>query len=181
MQRRCRLRGWRAAGLCNYLERAGRCRRGRTTSRLIFDFGVCVQVGPAVDNLHMLKTCGEKTRAVVVNFDCPGDAADVRGYALRDRLRQFLLERDIADVEPSARFQNACDLAKHSRLVGRKVQNAVGDDAVNGRIGKRNLVNGGKMKLHVGISARLSIGLGALDHRQRHVDADGAASIPNQF
>ena len=149
--------------------------RGRAAAGLIFDFRVGVQVGAAVDDLDMLETGGEQAAAVVVDANGSGDAANVGGDAVGDGLGQFVLESDIADGETAAGLEDAGDFAEDGGLVGREIENAVGDDAIDGGIGQRNLVDGGEVELDIGVAAGVGVGAGALDHGGRHIDADGAA------
>ena len=57
---------------------------GRAASRLIFDLGISIQIGPAIHNLYVLKSSSEQPLAVVVNLDCSSNAADIGGQALGD-------------------------------------------------------------------------------------------------
>ena len=57
----------------------------RAATGLAFDFGVGVEVGAAVDDLHGLEAGLAQFGAVVVDADGAGDAADIGGEALCDR------------------------------------------------------------------------------------------------
>ncbi len=148
--------------------------RGRAASRLIFDFRVGVQVAAAVDNFNMLETGIKQAAEILVNANGAGDAANISGDAVGDGLGEIVLESDIADGETSAGLEDARDFAKDSGLVGREIENAIGDDAVDGGIGQRNFVDGGEMEVDIGIAAGGCVGARAIDHGGRHIDADGA-------
>ena len=148
--------------------------RGRAASGLILDFRVGIQVAAAVDNFNMLETGVEQAAAVVVDANGAGDAANISGDAVGDGLGQIVLESDIADGETAAGLEDARDFAKDGGLVGREIENAVGDDAVDGGIGQRNFVDGGEMEVDIGVAAGGRVGAGAIDHGGRHIDADGA-------
>src|ERR1700738_1402985 len=54
-----------------------------------------------------------------------------------------------------------------------KIDDAIRDDAVHGRIWGRNLIDGGLVELTVCVAASLSVGPRPLDHGGGHVDANG--------
>ena len=98
---------------------------------------------------------------------------------LRDGLGQIVLQSDVADGEAAAGLEDARDFAKDSGLVGREIEDAVGDDAIDGGIRQRNFVDGGRVELDIGVAAGLGVGARPLDHGGRHIDADGAAFGPD--
>ena len=69
----------------------------------------------------------------------------------------------------------AGDLAEDGRLVGGEIEDAVGDDAIDGSVGEGDAVDGGLEEFDVRVAAGEGVGAGALDHGGGHVDADGAA------
>ncbi len=73
----------------------------------------------------MLEACREQPVSVVADQDCPGDAADVGGHALRYGLGQLVLEGNVADGHAAAGFEDAGNLAEYGRFVGSKIENAV--------------------------------------------------------
>src|ERR1700761_8071059 len=123
----------------------------------------------------MLEARSDKSFPVVVHLDGSPDATDVSSHALRYVLGKVVLQRDIADGKPAARLQNSSDLAKYSRLVGSKIKHTVGDNTVNGSIRQWNFFVLAQVDLAVGVSATQRVGPGALDHRRRHVDANGTS------
>ena len=78
------------------------CHGGRTTTGLVLDLGVGVEVGAAVDDLDVLEAGGEEAGAVVLDWNGAGDAADVGGHTAGDGLWELCLERDVADGEAAA-------------------------------------------------------------------------------
>src|ERR1700730_10120873 len=52
----------------------------------------------------------------------------------------------------------------------------VADDAIDRSIRNGKVVNGPKIKLDICVAAILRVRSGSLDHRWRHVDADGLSS-----
>ena len=94
--------------------------------------------------------------------------------------REGLLEGDVAGGEASAGLEDAGDLAEDGGLVGGEVDDAIGDDAIDGGGGEGHVVDGGEVELDVGegdaVDAVACGCGGAGDHGGGHVDADGLAS-----
>ena len=98
---------------------------------MVLHLRVCVEVCATVHNLYMLEARSEQTGAVVFDSDSASDTANIRGHAAGNRFRQFSLESDIADGETTAGLENSGNFTKHGRLVRCKIQNAVGDHAID--------------------------------------------------
>src|ERR1700727_1823675 len=89
--------------------------------------------------------------------DSATNTAHIGSHALGDGFWQFTLERDVTDREASAGLEDAGNLSKDSRLIRGKVENAVGDDAIDRGIRQRDVVDGGLVELDIGVSTSLCI------------------------
>src|SRR5665213_414117 len=147
----------------------------RTAARLVLNFRIGIQVRTAVHDLDMFKACREQTSTVVVDLDGTCDATHVGGHALGHGFGKFMFKGDVADDDSPSRLENAGDLAEDGWLVGRKIENAIRDDAVDRCVRKRNLFDGGLIELDVGVSTCLGVRTSALDHGPSHVDPYGTA------
>ena len=157
-------------------RQTGRGGHGRgAAGDLVRHLGVGVEVRPGVNHLHMEEAGLLQSAAIVVEEDSPGDAADVGHHVTGQRLRQRLLEGDVADGGPTARLEDAVHLSEHGPLVRRQVDDAVADDAVRAGVGQRQPVDGGEVKRDVAHSPPIRVPPRPVDHFRRHVDADGLA------
>lgn len=75
---------WRAA--CPFLHCRG------AAPRLMFNFGLCIQVCAAINDFDIAEASSQQTGAVVVDMDCSSDAADIGSHASRNCLRQLALK-----------------------------------------------------------------------------------------
>ena len=76
---------------------------------------------------------------------------------------------------PPAGLEHAQRLAKHLGLLGRQVDDAVGDHEVDRAVRDRQVLDLAESELDVGhAGARAAFAARLLDHRRRHVDADHA-------
>src|SRR5688500_8181991 len=90
--------------------------RWRTAPALILDLGISVKVASSVHNLHRSEARLVKLAAVLFDWDCAGDAADVGHQILTDFIGQRLLQGDVADRQTTAGFQYPGDLSEDRRL-----------------------------------------------------------------
>jgi len=66
----------------NDLKRICSVHRWRATSRLIFDFGVSIQISAAIDDFDVLESGSQQTSSIFVDLDGSGNAANIGGNAL---------------------------------------------------------------------------------------------------
>src|SRR6185295_15816158 len=78
----------------------------RAAPALVLDLGIGVQVLSGIHDVYGSEACVSQLLAIVVNGDGTGDTADVGHQVLADLRRQRLLEGDVADGQPAARFQD---------------------------------------------------------------------------
>ena len=147
---------------------------GGAADGLVFNLGIGVEVGLGVDDLDVLESGGFELALVVGDADGAGDAANVGHDVVGEFGREGFLEGDIGDGEAAAGLEDADDLLKDGGLVGGEIDDAVGDDAIDGGGGEGNFIDGGKEELDVFDVGLASVFVGAVDHGLGHVDADGA-------
>jgi len=78
-------------------------------------------------------------------------------------------------MQPAARFQRPEGLAEYLALVGREIDDAVGQDHVGGGLGHRQVLDLAEAELHLRVAALICIAARLGDHLRRHVDADDVA------
>ena len=90
-------------------------------------------------------------------------------------LRRLAREDDVGRPQPPARLQHAMSLAQDGVLVGREVDDAVGDDDVERRVGEGHVLHLAEAEAHVLGADAAGVATGKLDHVGAHVEADDAA------
>ena len=93
--------------------------------------------GALLEDLHVPEPGGLYKVDVGLLVDRAGQAADVRAHRLLDGLGEPLQHDRVGDHQPSAGPQHAEGLAEDLLLVGREVDDAVGDDDVDRGVGHR--------------------------------------------
>src|SRR5205807_3811606 len=97
------------------------------------------------------------------------DAADPEFHAFANVRRNVSAKDNIGNRESSARLQNAKRFANHAVLISRKIDDAVGDDDVDGIIGERNIFDGSFEEFYVFGAGFFLIFAGQREHFVRHV------------
>jgi len=104
-----------------------------------------------------------------------GDASAMSGQVGRESGRQIGGADDIGDREASAGFEDAEGFAEHPGFIGREIDNAVGDDDVDGAVSDGEIFDLTEAKLDIGRSDVDGIGYGFGEHGNGHIDAENAA------
>ena len=122
-------------------------------------------------------------RPVSETSTAPATQPIQRLHHLEHFRRQRFDQRHVGHGDASAGFQHARHFAPDLRLVGRKVDDAVGNDGVHGIVGDGQMLDFAKAEFDVvqagflpvmrDVVARLA------EHFRRHVHADGAAGGAN--
>src|SRR5207248_6402412 len=84
------------------------------------------------------------------------------------------VDHDIGELQAAAGTQDAVDLREHRLLVGNEVDYAVRDDDVERLVGDGQRLDQGLVQPDVRETHLAGTGLGPLEHRGGHVDADRA-------
>lgn len=167
----------RAATRLDYRETG---HRWGAAAALILHFGVGIEVGPGVDDLHCGKSRFGQLPAVVSDGDSSSDATDVGHQILANLGWQRLLEGNIADRQSSSRFQHPGDFSEHGGLVRSQIDDAVAYHTVHRSGRQRQLVDIRLMELDIpdrlAVSALGGILTGKLQHLSGHIDTDCLAS-----
>ena len=112
---------------------------------------------------------------VLVAGQRAGDAADVLRQVGARGVVHAGVGDDVGDGEAAAGLEHAGGLAQHLRLVGREVDDAVGEDDVDGVGRQRDRLDVALEPVHV-LDARLRlVGAGEVEHLVGHVEAVGGA------
>src|SRR5882762_10272236 len=135
----------------------------------LFDF-----VNASGLDVHGFKAGGIKFDAVLILLEGAGDAADPEFHALANVSRDFTANDDIGDCQTAAGPEDAI-------LVARQIDDAVGDDDVDGVVGKRNVFNGTLQKLDVFDAGFFLVFAGEGEHFVSHVQTEGFAGGANAF
>jgi len=93
----------------------------------------------------------------------PGLRADIR------------LHEDVADLESTARLEDACYLLHGRELVGEQIQHAVRDDDIGPTVGDRKRLGESLVKVNIRESTLGRACSGTHEHRWCHVDTDDLA------
>src|ERR1035437_307390 len=122
---------------------------------------------------------GGELGAVVVLFERAGDAADPKQHALADGVGDLAVGDDIGDGEAAAGTQHAEGLAQHAVLVAGKIDDAVGEDDVDGVVGERDVFDLTLEELDVGGACLALVFAREGEHVVRHVEAICFTSWPD--
>lgn len=103
---------------------------------------------------------------------------DRAAYSLRPRFDareemrgQFLLQDDVGKLQPAALFQDSVDFLEKPWFLRRKIDNAVGDDRIEGVVRKWQQVRGYKHNFGVCNPHGGEVGRSSSDHFRRKIDA----------
>jgi hypothetical protein len=99
----------------------------------LFDF-----VNASGLDVHGFKAGGIKFDAVLILLEGAGDAADPEFHALANVSGDFTANDDIGDCQTAAGPEDAEGFTEDAILVARQIDDAVGDDDVDGVVGKRS-------------------------------------------
>src|ERR1700693_4198513 len=99
-------------------------------------------------DVHGFETGGIQFVAVFVLLESPGDAADPEFHALANVSGNFTANNDIGDGTAPAGFEDTEGFAEDAIFVTGKIDDAVGDDDVDGAVRQRNVLNGALQDFH---------------------------------
>src|SRR6267378_3307855 len=142
----------------------------------LFDF-----VNASGLDVYGFKASGMKFVAVLVLLEGAGDAANPEFHALANVGGDFTANDDIGDGEAAAGPEHAESFTEDAILVAREIDDAVGDDDVDGIVGKRNVFNGALQKLDVFDAGFFLVFAGEGEHFVSHVQTKGFAGGANAF
>src|SRR6266404_5316592 len=135
-------------------------------------------------NVHGFKTGGIKLVAVFVLLECAGDAADPEFHTFANVSGDFTANDDIGHGKAAAGFQHAEGFAEDTILVAGKIDDAVGDDDVDGVVRQRDVFNDALEKFNVFDAGFFLVLAGEREHFVGHVQtvgfAGGADSSPGE-
>src|SRR6266850_7298882 len=126
-------------------------------------------------DVHGFETSGIKFVAVFVLLEGAGDAADPEFHTLANVSGDFTANDDIGDCQTTAGPEDAEGFTEDAILVDRQIDDAVGDDDVDGVVGKRNVFNGALQKLDVFDAGFFLVFAGEGEHFVSHVKTEGFA------
>src|SRR5436190_7334693 len=119
--------------------------------------------------------------AIFIFFQCARDAADPEFHTLANIRGNVAANDNIGYREASAGLENAKRFGKDAVLVARKIDDAIGDNDVDGVIRQRNVFNGAFQKLDVRDAGLFLILPGQGQHFVGHVQAISFARGPDAF
>src|SRR5882672_10041924 len=120
-------------------------------------------------DVHGFETGGIKLVAVFVLLECAGDAADPEFHTFANVSGDFTANDDIGDGKAAAGFQHAEGFAEDTILVAGKIDDAVGDDDVDGVVRQRNVFDGAFQKLDIFDAGFFLVLAGKREHFVGHV------------
>ena len=124
---------------------------------------------------YLLEASRGKGAAVIGFFKRACDTADPEENVLANLGGNLAARDDVGDSEPPARLENAESIAKDRRLIGRKVDNAVGDDDVHRTVWQRNVLDLPFEEFDVGNAGLAFVFIGERKHFIGHIEAVGSA------
>lgn len=118
----------------------------------------------------------------VLGFEeCAGDAAGPFLHVATDVGRNGLRPHDIGDLEAATWTKDAEGFAEDLGFIGREVDDAVGDDDVDGFVGHGDMFYLSEAELDVGGADFLGVLAGEADHLWGHVDAVDSSGWADHF
>src|SRR5712664_2679741 len=132
-------------------------------------------------DVHGFEAGSIKFISVFVLLEGAGDAAYPEFHALANGSGDFTANNDIGDGETAAGFQHAEGFAEDATLVAGKIDDAVGDDDVDGVVRQRNVFNGAFQKFDVFDAGFFLVLAGEGEHFVGHVQAVGFAGRADAF
>src|SRR5882724_636412 len=126
-------------------------------------------------DVHGFETGGIKFISVFVLLECAGNAAHPEFHALANGSGDFTANDDIGDGETAAGFQHAEGFAEDTILVAGKIDDAVGDDDVDGVVRQRDVFNDALEKFNVFDAGFFLVLAGEREHFVGHVQTVGFA------
>jgi hypothetical protein len=106
-----------------------------------------------------------------------GDSAAPEVNVILRVLRDFLVHDYVRDLDPPAGLEHAVDLLHHHHLVGAKVDDAVADYDIDGRILYGQRLGQALAELDIRDSCLSRAAGRFVEHRRRHVDRHNTAAL----
>ena len=147
-----------------------RCDRGRIGTLIGQENASLVPVedpgGPHVD---VGEPGGDEPGAILGLFHGSGKTRGPQRHAVAQLGGNRPPHDDVGDRQPTSRPQDSEYFAEHPILVDRQVDDAVGDDDINGLVGERDALDLPLEELHVRGPGLASVASGQLQHLIGHV------------
>src|SRR5882724_11220262 len=132
-------------------------------------------------DVHGFETGGIKFVAVFVLLECAGDAADPELHAFANVSRNFTANNDVGDGKAAAGLEDAEGFAEDAVFVAGKIDDAVGDDDVDGVVRQRNVFDGTLEEFDVFDAGFYLVFAGEGEHFVGHVQTVGFAGGADAF
>src|SRR6267142_1452314 len=132
-------------------------------------------------DVHGFETGGIKFVAVFILLECAGAAADPELHAFANVRGNFTANNDIGDGKAPAGFEDTEGFAEDAILIAGKIDDAVGDDDVDGVVRQRNVLNGALEEFDVFDAGFFLSFAGEREHFVRHVQTVSLAGGADAF
>src|SRR5215831_11130277 len=152
--------GWSAAQRCSGFHRVHKC----THEFPIYLGSDRRQINPVMEEtlpcilgvintsrfeFNLAESSSFQLCTVLVLFESSSNTSDPREHAPPNLWQHFPAGYDVGDSKASTGFQNSKGLPENSILVCGEIDHAVGDDHIDGIVGKRNALDLSLQELHV--------------------------------